>query len=584
MRSVWMVGCVALAFSHVQLGCAQGPCACKSPEQRVQSAQAQNAQTKRMVTSAPPRVVSIVVDQLAAWVLHRRLSDLNVAGGFHRLLGFAPRVQGGASAAGENRDFGTLTYDHALTETACGHATLYTGLAPREHGIVANERVDPKTRKRVSFLKDSRVKRVSAAGVQQASGSSIGALVGTTVADEFRAAYPKGTLVSLSLKDRGAIFAGGHSPTASLWFDADSRQFVSSTAFANTLPDWAKQEPSALGETVWEPLASARTALLQVPDDSPGEGDLEGLGTVFPHRIQGQGLAQDKAGVRFRATPYGDEALFELALRAVKTAPLEEPLMLSLSLSSNDYIGHVFGPDSREAFDELLRLDMALGAFMRALDAQFGADGYALLLTADHGVVPLPESRACITERGKVGVPAAMSGCPRTSTALVRIDQDALAERMKLIATQALGVGDWILGVSDPYVVLTDAALMLPREQRERLRNALIAALGAEPGVQSAVDPSQYTEKSCAALSDEISRLVCNSVNANVQAGLYVQVREGSFFDAEYTPGKGTSHGSAFDYDRTVPLLTKGVFASTARASSGEYAQLLRRAARLPIK
>jgi hypothetical protein len=51
-----------------------------------------------------------------------------------------------------------------------------------------------------------------------------------------------------------------------------------------------------------------------------------------------------------------------------------------------------------------------------------------------------------------------------------------------------VGDGDWIAGVEDPFVFLTAKARALPRVRRDELRNALVARLGATPGVGRVVD------------------------------------------------------------------------------------------------
>src|SRR5947199_298361 len=74
----------------------------------------------------PPRVVvTLVVDQLAAWIAAQRWPLLPPEGGFARL-----RREG--TYAKEMR------YAHAATDTAPGHAALYTGNTPRGSGIFGN--------------------------------------------------------------------------------------------------------------------------------------------------------------------------------------------------------------------------------------------------------------------------------------------------------------------------------------------------------------------------------------------------------------------------------------------------------------
>ena len=66
----------------------------------------------------------MVVDQFREPYLER-YGDL-FTGGFRRLLD-------------QGRLYTRATHDHAVTETAVGHATLATGVHPMRHGIVANE-------------------------------------------------------------------------------------------------------------------------------------------------------------------------------------------------------------------------------------------------------------------------------------------------------------------------------------------------------------------------------------------------------------------------------------------------------------
>ena len=67
-------------------------------------------------------------------------------------------------------------------------------------------------------------------------------------------------------------------------------------------------------------------------------------------------------------------------------------MLLALSLSSYDYVSHFYGPDSWEAWDELLRLDRSLADFFALLDRKLGADAWSLVLSGDHGGPPLPEA------------------------------------------------------------------------------------------------------------------------------------------------------------------------------------------------
>jgi hypothetical protein len=238
-------------------------------------------------------IVSIVVDQLAAWVLDERLGALPADGGFARLAREGTRVR-------------RMTYAHAVTDTAPGHAALYTGATPSRTGVFGNEVFDAEG-KRTSILRDPGVQLVGAKGPLGRAGSSPTRLAVPTVSEAFLAARPRGRVVSISWKDRGAIVPAGHvsgltlacphmpnvsgDRAAVLWFDMATDGLVTSTAFAPELPAFARAElaahpASAFRRDPWTPLDPAWLAAhVKTADAAPGEGDLEGLGVTVPHAI-----------------------------------------------------------------------------------------------------------------------------------------------------------------------------------------------------------------------------------------------------------------------------------------------------------
>src|SRR5204863_146686 len=64
--------------------------------------------------------------------------------------------------------------------------------------------------------------------------------------------------------------------------------------------------------------------------------------------------------------------------------------VLTVSYSANDYVGHRYGPDSSEVHDMAVRVDKLVGALLQAAEARAGAGNVLAVLTADHGVAPLP--------------------------------------------------------------------------------------------------------------------------------------------------------------------------------------------------
>jgi hypothetical protein len=496
-----------------------------------------------------PWLVTIVVDQLAAWIADERWPALPDSGGFARLRREGLWVR-------------QLRFGHACTDTAPGHSALYTGATPRESGIVANELPGP-SGKAVSIVSDPTARLVVAGGGDGGGrpGSSLRPLGGDTVADALRAARPDARVLSFSLKDRGAVFSAGRHPSLVMWLEPELGAFATSTAFATSLPAWVAPfaGPAAVEQAraaPWSPLAGDwLAARSETRDDQPGEGDYDGLGVGFPHRAR-----STKAE---RATPAGDDLLFALARAAAAATHAEaqgQPVMLSISLSSNDYVEHVFGPHSWEAWDELLRLDRGLAALLDALDRLVGRDGYAVMLSGDHGSNPLPEvtDAAARTRWCRAG---AGDRWERPCTAGSRLRPAEVAAALETAARQALGpeagAGPWIAGVTEPLVYLTPAGRALPAAVRRRLVEAGAAELRRRYAVADLVDLRTQTG-TCPGLEDEsIPALVCRSVRAEGPGDFYVVPRPGTFFDPGYAPGHGTSHGSPYLYDRAVPLLVR---------------------------
>jgi hypothetical protein len=488
-------------------------------------------------------VVALVVDQLGAWVARERLPELPKEGGFARLRAEGTWVE-------------DARHPHAATDTAPGHAMLFTGVPPAESGIFANE--VPEGAGRVSILKDGEVRLVGPSGPLEKAGSSLARLRVETIADRLKAARPESFVVGVSIKDRGALFGCGRKADGCLWFDTALDGFVTSTPYGGQLPGWAKEAGAAAAteaarQAPWEPLdvpwlkAHSRT-----PDDQPGEGDWGGFGRTFPHVFQ---KARSPASA-FRASPVGDERVLALATAAaLQEKAGKVPTLLAISLSSSDYVGHIFGTDSWEAWDNLLRLDRALASFFKVLDRRFGPSGYAVVLSADHGATPLPETH---------DTPGARPWCQqppdrwnRVCAKGGRLLMDTMARELEEAAVKALGKGKWVHNLADPYVFLTPPAKELPPTRRKKLHEALEAAARKNPCVERLIDVRQRPEV-CPPRGDEsVDALLCRSMPQRADLEFYVLPRPGCFFDADYVPGFGTSHGTPYLYDRTVPVLAR---------------------------
>src|SRR5207302_10479231 len=143
--------------------------------------------------------------------------------------------------------------DHASTETAPGHATILSGREPVHTGIVLNGRgvQDP---------------LAPVLGMRDSVGASPRRFLGTTLYDWMLAADAKTRVLSVSRKDRGAIFTVGRARGNVYWY-VDG-QFTTSRYYADSLPEWVRRVNQRGGV---ERLAGTTWRLLR-PEGDYAEG------------------------------------------------------------------------------------------------------------------------------------------------------------------------------------------------------------------------------------------------------------------------------------------------------------------------
>ncbi|MFI5251737.1 MAG: alkaline phosphatase family protein [Bacteroidota bacterium] len=323
--------------------------------------------------NAPKLAILISVDQMSPEYFIRFSSQMK--GGFHRLYtkGIVYR---------------NCSLDYAYTETGPGHATMATGCFPNKHGIYQNDWCNRRTRDSIYCVRDSSAKPIDGLG---GFCSPLNLKV-TTIGDWLKEVSPLSRVVSLSLKDRAAVLMGGHLPDVVCWYSKDSGKFVSSSYYGKHLPEFVQRfDESNFLDSIppsWEKLPTDCDAMTS-PDLMEGEKRWLGKSTIFPHE-----LPEKSRNKLLQFTPFGDSLVLELALEGIKQMGLgrnKYPDLLCISLSCMDYIGHYFGPNSVEMCDQVERLDKYLGKFLDAIDNHMGNGTYAVILTSDHSIHPLPE-------------------------------------------------------------------------------------------------------------------------------------------------------------------------------------------------
>ena len=469
----------------------------------------------------PRLVVGIVVDQMR-WDYLYRFSSRFTNNGFKRMMR-------------EGMSCENTMIPYAQTVTAAGHTCAYTGSVPAIHGIMGNEWFDRKQGREVYCVEDRSVKLV---GVPSGEAMSPANLWTTTICDELRMATNfQSKVIGIAIKDRGGILPAGHSANAAYWYEGVSGKWISSTYYMEQLPRWVdrfneRKWVDSLYRQDWTTLFPIETYVQSDPDEVSYEGNLPGeRAPVFPHVMRPR-IGKDYGYVR--ATPFGDELTLKFSKEALKAEELGKDDItdfLAVSLSSPDYVGHTFGPNSIEVEDTYLRLDRELADFFSFLDKEVGTGRYTVFLTADHAVAQVPG----FLKAAKI--PAQALAGPLAG--LNKMLEETLRLRNVIVST-----ANYQLYINEDSVVRAGVTLSAVKE-------ACLRYLNAQSEVLTAFDCSQIAVANLPALLRE--RYI-NGYNVKRGGDIQVVLRTGYF----YGNSTGTTHGTPFPYDAHIPLLWMG--------------------------
>jgi predicted AlkP superfamily pyrophosphatase or phosphodiesterase len=489
----------------------------------------------------PPKlVVLIAVDGLRGDLLDRY--DTAFTGGFRRMRDTGHR-------------FDNTWVDHAITVSHAGHVTLATGAHPAKHGIVDAAFYVPKgsTRVLVDAVEDT---TVSIPGIPQLPGASPHLVLRDGIAEWVLGADPNARSLAVGSGNVSSLLYAFHTPADVYWYRGNG--YVTSSYYRDAPAEWVREfNDSTLAPLIadsgsWECRIPEATRALARADSAVFEGDRSH--TTFPHTVArelGESLKQNRPATMagwFGWTPSLDEATLLLAERGIREMELGQRKAtdcLTIVLSMVDSNSHYYGPFSLEVFDTLVRIDASLGAFFTYLDKTVGKNEYVVALSSDHGFPEAPEYRQGNGEPGR------------------RLTAKEIEDVMSRIL--------WESGEENaPEKSLDDHA----RHVAALLKNYDFIA-------------GTYTPEELAGsgAADEFLRLYRNSYRADRvprlpifslrtfestigAAGVMVRLNEGTMIDID-----AATHGSAYDYDRRVPLLFMG--AGIKRGVSNELARTI---------
>ena len=480
----------------------------------------------RVSAEAPRLVLILAIDQLR---LDRM--DAELPGGLGRL-------------AREGRVYTEGTLDHANSATCPGHVSIVAGRHPGRAGVPGNRHLLRGVAAPLYCVDDPNSPVI---GAPPGNGRSPRKLRVDTLGDWIKGAHPDARVFGVSLKDRSAITMAGKSADGAYWLRRKPPGgFTTSAFYAEALPEWVSafngNDPLVDGFMGDLPEQWEATWKLEGPRPDDFEGESDRFGRAFPHPLRSDEPATTIEAHGF--SPWADADTLEFAEQLIHNEALgtdDSPDLLSVGLSGTDLIGHMYGPESHESYDALRRLDADLARFLDSVESRVGPGRTLVVLSADHGVLPLP---GWLEETGR-------SVCPI----------DGGREGLRSFAIRLYTALWWeftpIYDWPQAWVHFAGSNLNVDR------------ALAAEHGidVQKVIDFAEawleeqevvervWTREEIKGGTSEFARLYRNSFDEERSGDLAVQVREGcliSGFDA------GTTHGSPYLYDRAVPIVFWG--------------------------
>lgn len=476
--------------------------------------------------TTPKLVVGIVVDQMRYDYL-TRFWDQYGEYGFKRL------VRQGYNCKNNH-------FNYAPTSTAPGHASVYTGTSPASHGIIGNSWYDKEQEKDVYCVSDDTYSSVgsnSDAGKMSPFRMNV-----TTLTDQLRLhTQLRGKVISLSIKDRGAVIPGGHMANAAYWFAGGNEgNWITSTYYMDQLPKWVSKFNASRGvdqyRKPWSTLKDIDGYSESGSDNNMYEGVFSGEeAPVFPHDIPG--LWNANGGYELiKATPYGNNLTTDFAIAAVKGEELGADGItdfLAISYSSTDYVGHKYGVNSKEIEDTYLRLDEDIENLLNFLDKQVGAGDYTLFLTSDHGVADVPAY--LIDQKIPVGY----------------FQSEVMLSKLREFLNYRFGTTELLKSVSNNQLYL-DSKVIQNLDLTEREVQETIAAELLDNEFVDRVYTAYQMENT--QYTTGIPYILQNGFNQK-RSGDIIYVFKPGVTDFMKT---GTTHGSPQIYDTHVPLLFYG--------------------------
>ncbi len=480
----------------------------------------------KVENTSPKLVVGVVVDQMRYDYLMKFYNKYG-ENGFKKLMNNGYNLE-------------NVHYNYIPTYTAVGHASIYSGTTPFNHGIMGNNWYDKFEKKSIYCVDDVRYQSLGASSGGQKSPYR---LQTTSITDQLKLAQNmNGKTIGISLKDRSAILPVGHTANGAYWFQGgNDGKFISSTFYMDKLPSWVDKFNNSgkadnyLNQT-WNTYLPIENYTESIADNNEYEGLFKGKTTpTFPYDLKE--LRKTNGNYELlKAVPYGNNIVTDFAEAAILGEQLGKSNFtdfLAVSYSSTDYVGHQFGVNAVELEDTYIRMDLEIERLINFLDQQVGSENYMLFLTADHAVIEVPAYLQSIN------IPAGY------------FNNELFEQTIKKIVFDNFNSNELIEDISNYQVYLNKEKLNELKLDSHKVSQKIADEIISFENVYKTVTAHTLQTTS---FTSGILQTLQNGYNQKFSGDVFIIPN-----NATISRGKtGTTHGSGYSYDTHVPLIFYG--------------------------
>jgi len=482
----------------------------------------------------PPRLtIVLVVDQLA----------------YHFFMRHAPYFTGAfKELLQDGIVYDQANFPHGMPSTATGHTALSTGTYAHNHGIIGNYWYNKEGTKKLKAYIDSPEDAALfiPGGISTDRGYSCKNLLVDGISDQYMMASKNNdrAVYSFSLKSRAAMGMGNHRGK-NIWFDFGTGRMTSSKAFFDQLPGWLNQFNATNPvpehrDMSWQLMysPSSKQYRFKHAQDDQFSSFKENINKRRITLIPKPGESERRYAQPyewFEVMPSANQYVLDCAYTGIRNElPHYKQMLVWVSVSSIDKLGHRVGCQNIALMDMLYQLDMQIKSFMSSIKKLLKRkESVAYVLTADHGVMPIPQLLA-------------LDGYPAK-----RLDSDKIIASLNEQIKATFGVESLVKAYKTPQFFLDEIKLgSLPSEQQEAILQEITAYIKTVPGIRHAWTFDELNSTTYPKHSFEehfkMQLYPGRSGRITIQTDPYVLMTD--YVD-------GTGHKTPYNYDTQVPLI-----------------------------